>query len=130
MAGAGVVCKAARFILRGAAFHGGSERLDTPAETFDSINMGGVADKSVSGRIGTRPARPSDLERMVIVTSQARFPRRAAPKCRFALGGTLLVLASVSLFGLDPQRGLTQFGLDVWQRRQGLPESSISAIAP
>jgi ligand-binding sensor domain-containing protein len=68
---------------------------------------------------------------MAIVTAQARLPRRAAtPKRRLALGAAFVVFAAAPLFGLDPHRGLTQFGLDVWQRRQGLPQSSISAITP
>ena len=30
--------------------------------------------------------------------------------------------------GLDPAKAITQFGLDVWQRKQGLPQSSVNAI--
>jgi ligand-binding sensor domain-containing protein len=31
-------------------------------------------------------------------------------------------------YGLDPAKAITQFGLDVWQRKQGLPQSSVNAI--
>jgi ligand-binding sensor domain-containing protein len=40
----------------------------------------------------------------------------------------LLLVAVRPLLSLDPDRALTQFGLDVWQRRQGLPQSSVTAI--
>ncbi len=31
--------------------------------------------------------------------------------------------------GLDPNRAITQYGLDLWQKRDGLPQRSVSAIA-
>ena len=67
---------------------------------------------------------------MTIATSQTdSLPPKGASRRWFALG-CLLLLTSSPVFGLDPHRELTQFGVDVWQRRQGLPQASISAIAP
>lgn len=40
----------------------------------------------------------------------------------------VLVWASSTGFALDPSRLLSQFGHDVWQREQGLPNSTIHAI--
>jgi ligand-binding sensor domain-containing protein len=34
-----------------------------------------------------------------------------------------------SACGLDPNRAITQYGLDLWQKRDGLPQRSVSAIA-
>jgi ligand-binding sensor domain-containing protein len=53
-----------------------------------------------------------------------------APAPQALLFAALLLLATRPLFPLDPDRALTQFGLDVWQRRQGLPQSSATAIVP
>ena len=53
-----------------------------------------------------------------------------APALQALLFAALLLLATRPLFPLDPDRALTQFGLDVWQRRQGLPQSSATAIVP
>lgn len=54
-----------------------------------------------------------------------RVPRRRTTIAALAL----LVLATAPIFALDPNRSLSQFGLDLWQRRQGLPQSSVNAIA-
>jgi ligand-binding sensor domain-containing protein len=60
------------------------------------------------------------------VAREFRRPRRGAH------GGPLLLLALLlpgGAFALDPSKALTQFGLDVWQLKQGLPQSTVSAIA-
>ena len=41
----------------------------------------------------------------------------------------LALLPAPAARALDPRAGLTQFGLDVWQRRQGLPQSTVTALA-
>ena len=38
------------------------------------------------------------------------------------------VLAS-HLYGLDPHRAVTQYALDIWTTRQGLPQNSVRAFA-
>jgi PAS domain S-box len=39
------------------------------------------------------------------------------------------LLVAPSLLALDPSRAITQYGLSVWTTDQGLPQSSVSAIA-
>ena len=53
-----------------------------------------------------------------------------ARRARFLWSLSIPFLAASPLLSLDPNRGLTQFGLDLWQRRQGLPQTSATAIAP
>ena len=53
-----------------------------------------------------------------------RFLSRAL-RC---LAWSLLVVSADSALGLDPQRGVTQYGLQVWREPEGLPHTSIQAI--
>jgi signal transduction histidine kinase len=56
-----------------------------------------------------------------------RFTRWASRTPGWLLG-TLLVLQPAAAHGLDPARLITQYGLDVWLTRDGLPQNSVKAI--
>ena len=62
-----------------------------------------------------------------------KVARMSPMRRRSALASCLLLclagLAATPAQALDPREALTQFGLDVWQRRQGLPQSTVTAIA-
>src|SRR5262249_31316654 len=40
----------------------------------------------------------------------------------------LLLLFATRSMALDPSRAITQYGHDVWQTEQGLPQNSVNAI--
>jgi signal transduction histidine kinase/ligand-binding sensor domain-containing protein len=54
----------------------------------------------------------------------ARFPLRVAG----LLCGAFLALQPAAARALDPARLITQYGLDVWLTRDGLPQNSVKAI--
>ena len=43
--------------------------------------------------------------------------------------GLFLLLVPHASRALDPNRAITQYGLDLWQKRDGLPQRAVSAIA-
>jgi ligand-binding sensor domain-containing protein len=47
----------------------------------------------------------------------------------FGLGAILFFGGPRPAAGLDSNRAITQYGLDLWQKRDGLPQRSVSAIA-
>jgi signal transduction histidine kinase len=53
---------------------------------------------------------------------------RLASRIPGLLLGALLVLQPEAAYGLDPARLITQYGLDVWLTRDGLPQNSVKAI--
>ncbi|MEW6363333.1 MAG: two-component regulator propeller domain-containing protein [Acidobacteriota bacterium] len=44
------------------------------------------------------------------------------------LGALIIMLPPSPLTGLDPHKAITQYGLDVWTRKDGLPQNSITSI--
>jgi diguanylate cyclase (GGDEF)-like protein len=52
-------------------------------------------------------------------------PRRASA---FVFAALLLGTAPRPALALDPQRSLTQYGLDLWTVEQGLPQNSVQAV--
>jgi signal transduction histidine kinase/ligand-binding sensor domain-containing protein len=58
-------------------------------------------------------------------------PARRLPARSVLARGVLLWLAAAPLqaAGLDPQKALTQYNLDVWTTSSGLPQNSVTALA-
>jgi ligand-binding sensor domain-containing protein len=68
-------------------------------------------------------------EDATIPVTRGRHARLAGRLARRSLPLALALLAAASASALDPRAALTQFGLEVWQSRQGLFPSSVSALA-
>src|SRR5215471_3088264 len=81
---------------------------------------------------GTQIGAPSSREGPSGPPARNSAPRRRAFAGRSRMVWSLAIplLAASPVLALDPNRTLTQFGLDLWQRRQGLPQASATAIAP
>jgi ligand-binding sensor domain-containing protein len=60
---------------------------------------------------------------------EATNQRFALPLRRAALAALLVMAAPALALGLDPNRAVTQYGLDLWQKRDGLPQRGVPAIA-
>jgi hypothetical protein len=62
-----------------------------------------------------------------------RQARGTAPLSRLSICGLaaiLLIVLGGQAFALDPSRQLSQYMLDDWQMPEGLPQSSVQALAP
>src|SRR3977135_2162563 len=55
--------------------------------------------------------------------------RRTRSASTISLFLLVAIFVTPSLLALDPARAITQFGLSVWTTDQGLPQSSVNAIA-
>ena len=53
---------------------------------------------------------------------------RSAARIAAALLAALATLQPGLAYGLDPSRRITQYGLDTWLTRDGLPQNSVNAI--
>jgi hypothetical protein len=74
--------------------------------------MSHICGKSVDGICGTCRARIRTLQNM----------------SKKWLGLLFLVFAALRTWGLDPVRGLTQFGIERWSNREGLPQDKVKAL--
>ena len=63
--------------------------------------------------------------------AEACGPRPAFPPVSRRISRVLLVLATlvVPALALDPTKAVTQYRLDTWHARDGLPQDSVRAIA-
>jgi signal transduction histidine kinase/ligand-binding sensor domain-containing protein len=55
-------------------------------------------------------------------------PSRSTSRIVGCLVGAILVLQPATTLALDPARLITQYGLDIWLTRDGLPQNSVKAI--